>query len=344
MRRPPALLGAVLLAGLALAPHASAAAAPAKPAKAYVVDGTSGADIDVPSVQLSGGCPVASATFYAKLYGPGFPADGYLIKTPTAVGMSPGAFTYRLSNSFRDVATNAGVSTLAGDYEVRTSCQEVFGQLTSAGYVATLTFTTPTAYVGPPAPPAPPVVPTANPADPAAAPGAGASTAPVLPTKGKVIGRNAGGDVLGPDPELVPGQVVDLVASGFAPDERLTIHLAEREPATGQPFGERQLSEAKAVADGASAFRYTVSADTLAGSYRLAFRSASQEVTYPYRVLAPEATPLATAPPGGDQAAAGGGGPGSALSGGALGAVGLFIVVALVAGVTSLSSRRRRIA
>jgi hypothetical protein len=132
---------------------------------------TPAASIDTAPIRVhtSAGCPGRADGYYATARGHGFPADGQIVTTPTAAGMSHRAgFDVYFAQTMKDFAAD-NHTTLAGRYEVTVSCVETFTRTVFAEFAGSLTFVTPGTYRSGDVP-APSTATSAEPAAPAAGP------------------------------------------------------------------------------------------------------------------------------------------------------------------------------
>ncbi|MFF5295310.1 hypothetical protein [Paractinoplanes globisporus] len=96
--------------------------------------------------RTSAGCPSPADGYMAVVKGHGFPADGQIVTTPTAAGMSRTAgFDVYFAQTMKDFASD-NRTTLKGRYDVAVYCIDSFLGTKFSQFTGTLTFTSPTKY------------------------------------------------------------------------------------------------------------------------------------------------------------------------------------------------------
>jgi hypothetical protein len=106
------------------------------------------ASIDLAAIKArtSAGCPDQADSYFAVVKGHGFPADGQIVTTPTAAGMSHTAsFDVFFAQTMKDFATD-NRTTLKGKYDVAVYCIDSFLGTKFAEFTGSLTFTSPTKF------------------------------------------------------------------------------------------------------------------------------------------------------------------------------------------------------
>ncbi|WP_433371964.1 hypothetical protein ACQPZX_48535 [Actinoplanes sp. CA-142083] len=104
--------------------------------------------IDVAAIKArtSAGCPSEADSYFAVAKGHGFPADGQIVTTPTAAGMSrTQGFDVYFAQTMKDFAAD-NKTTLKGRYDVAVYCIDSFLGTKFAQFTGALTFTSPTKY------------------------------------------------------------------------------------------------------------------------------------------------------------------------------------------------------
>ena len=131
---------------------ALAAGALSLPAPAAASGGTltffPSASIDLAAIKArtSAGCPTPADSYMAVAKGHGFPADGQIVTTPTAAGMSRTAgFDVYFAQTMKDFAAD-NKTTLQGRYDVAVYCIDAFTGTRYGEFTGALTFTSPTRY------------------------------------------------------------------------------------------------------------------------------------------------------------------------------------------------------
>ncbi|NUR31571.1 MAG: hypothetical protein HOV83_37995, partial [Catenulispora sp.] len=144
-----AALLAVAILGTGVVPAARAGAAP--PKGTLLVQPYDGLDTSPPQVVTSGPCP-AGDSIIARMKGPGFPAEGAVVRNNSLISLyqktSAGGLVIPLYDTFKTIAADQNPPVkLTGTYTITVACIQklVFG--TSLGdFVGTLKFASPAKY------------------------------------------------------------------------------------------------------------------------------------------------------------------------------------------------------
>jgi hypothetical protein len=232
LSRVAALLAVAMGVLVPLAP----APAHADPIGGVIVIPGAGSDLDPLRLRTSAGCPAKANAFYAKMRGPGFPADGQTITTNTAAGMSRSSgFDVYVALIMRDYAKD-NHTTLGGRYDITVYCANRLTLQSYGEFTGSLEFTSPTRYeaVGaakPAGPPPPPLDqdPYEFAAPDAVSPPVGTSAAPSPPNaSAQAVPRSAAGK-LTPERNDATGQgIAWLVAAAAVLVAGIVIVVANR--------------------------------------------------------------------------------------------------------------------
>ncbi|MFD3450998.1 Ig-like domain-containing protein [Streptomyces sp. NPDC058691] len=143
-----------------------------------------GSDTALMSVKTHGLCPEPATNIILWVKGAGFPAEGQNlvgnspidIYNPTSEG-----FEVPLSETMRDYANEAGITTLQGRYDFTVTCRRPFGETTYGDFTAPIWFTSNTTYQSTPPQAATTTTLAASPASPVVEGSAVKLTATVAP-------------------------------------------------------------------------------------------------------------------------------------------------------------------
>jgi hypothetical protein len=144
MLKALAATGGLALAALLILPAAASAADAPAPGTLTMTPAAGHAD-QAPKVHTSAGCVTGTDGYFARLYGPGPFASGYLIVSPQDPGFSTTeGFDVQLTFSFSDAAADLGTTIVAGDYPLWVSCVDQFSGDVKAQFGGVVTFSSAT--------------------------------------------------------------------------------------------------------------------------------------------------------------------------------------------------------